>query len=77
MKFSKTAMMTTAMVMMSHPAFAAGGITAGKSTLEAVISWASTLGAAVVTLAIMYVGFKMVFQHLNGKMSHQFSGVAF
>ncbi|WP_136417577.1 TrbC/VirB2 family protein [Herbaspirillum sp. ST 5-3] len=49
----------------TEPAFAQ--INAGQTLLENIKTWLTTIGALVVTLALMFVGFRMAFQAAEWK----------
>ena len=46
---------------------AAGGLAKGASLLRTVSEWMTTIGVSIVTIALMFVGFRMVFQAAEWK----------
>ncbi len=52
-------------MMISGPAFAA--LTVGNTMLEEVKAWLLGIAAVTVTIAIMFVGFRMMFQAAQWK----------
>ena len=65
MKNLKNALIPVAMLAISSPAFAQ--FEKGTSMLTKVASWMGTVGISVVTIALMFVGFRMVFQAAEWK----------
>ncbi|KAB8065262.1 TrbC/VirB2 family protein [Janthinobacterium violaceinigrum] len=52
--------------ILSQPALA-GGLEGGKKVLDEVSKWMTSIGLIIVTIALMVVGFRMVFQAAEWK----------
>lgn len=65
MKFNKVTAPLLLFVL-SQPALA-GGLEGGKKVLAAVSEWMTGIGLVIVTIALMVVGFRMVFQAAEWK----------
>ena len=48
----------TSFLLTTHAYAAAGGVTPGATIIDQVITWASALGLAYMTLMIMWTGYK-------------------
>ena len=64
LKLNKTALMLLATAS-GHAA--AGGLEKGRTLLTTVSTWMTTIGVTIVTIALMVVGFRMVFQAAEWK----------
>jgi type IV secretion system protein VirB2 len=65
MKNLKSALILAMLSAISSPAFAQ--LEKGKTMLDTVSKWMTGIGALVVTIALMFVGFRMVFQAAEWK----------
>lgn len=65
MKNTKSLLLSAALLATSSSAFAQ--ITAGTQLLTNISTWLRGLGITVVTIALMVVGFRMVFQAAEWK----------
>ncbi|NRR30396.1 TrbC/VirB2 family protein [Oxalobacteraceae bacterium] len=65
MKNLKSALILALLSAISSPAFAQ--LTKGKTMLTDISSWMTSIGAVIVTIALMFVGFRMVFQAAEWK----------
>jgi type IV secretion system protein VirB2 len=65
MKKLQSILIPAMMLAISSPAFAQ--LEKGKTMLESVKTWMVGIGAVVVTIALMFVGFRMVFQAAEWK----------
>lgn len=65
MKNLQSALILALLSVISSPAFAQ--LSKGKKMLEDVADWMSGIGAIIVTIALMFVGFRMVFQAAEWK----------
>jgi type IV secretion system protein VirB2 len=56
-------------LLMSQPVLAGGGsgLERGSTVLKAISDWMTGIGVVVVTIALMVVGFRMVFQAAEWK----------
>ncbi|MFG6456469.1 TrbC/VirB2 family protein [Roseateles sp. BYS96W] len=63
---SKLALVAALLLLSAHPAFAQISSTAG-TLLGNVNSWMLGIGGVIVTCALMFVGFRMVFQAAEWK----------
>lgn len=65
MKFNKV-IVPLLLFVLSQPALA-GGLAKGTTLLKDVSTWMTGLGVTIVTIALMVVGFRMVFQAAEWK----------
>ncbi|MBW8831184.1 MAG: TrbC/VirB2 family protein [Burkholderiales bacterium] len=63
---TRLALIAVALLLCAHPAFAQISSTA-QTLLGNVNSWMLALGGVIVTCALMFVGFRMVFQAAEWK----------
>lgn len=63
---ARTALIVAVLLMSAHPAFAQISATA-ETLLGNVNSWMLGIGGVIVTCALMFVGFRMVFQAAEWK----------
>jgi type IV secretion system protein VirB2 len=63
---TRLALIAVALLVSAHPAFAAFSSTA-DTLLNDVNSWMLGIGGVIVTCALMFVGFRMVFQAAEWK----------
>ena len=65
MRSFKNALMPLMLIAMTSPAYAQ--FEKATTLLDKVSSWMKTAGVVIVTIAVMYVGFRMVFQAADWK----------
>ena len=65
MKNLKSALIVPALLVMTSPAFAQ--LSKGTTMLNSVQTWLQGIAVVVVTLALMFVGFRMVFNAAQWK----------
>jgi type IV secretion system protein VirB2 len=65
MKNLQSALILALLSAISSPAFAQ--LSKGKDMLATVSTWMTSIGAIIVTIALMFVGFRMVFQAAEWK----------
>lgn len=68
----KNAISPLVLLMLSQPALAGGGgggggLQRGTQVLNQVSAWMTSIGIVIVTIALMFVGFRMVFQAAEWK----------
>ncbi|UTY59675.1 TrbC/VirB2 family protein [Massilia sp. erpn] len=66
----KNASLPLVLFLLSQPGLAGakgGGLEQGTKVLNAVSTWMTGIGIVIVTIALMFVGFRMVFQAAEWK----------
>lgn len=66
----KNATLPLALLLLSQSALAGGaggGLQRGTQVLNAISTWMTGIGIVIVTIALMFVGFRMVFQAAEWK----------
>ncbi|NVE00155.1 TrbC/VirB2 family protein [Massilia sp. BJB1822] len=65
----KNASLSLLLLLLSQPVLAGGGsgLERGTTVLNTIAKWMTGLGLVIVTIALMVVGFRMVFQAAEWK----------